>query len=476
MRSAGTARQDSITPLGKFSRPYGNKVVMATIRFPEGFLWGTASASYQIEGAWNEDGKGESIWDRFCHTPGKIKNHDTGDVACDFYHRYPEDIALMAEMGLNAARISLSWPRIIPEGYGKVNQKGIDFYNRVIDELLHHGLRPFVTLYHWDLPQTLEDAGGWPKRELAEYYRDYAELVAQSFGDRVKHWIVFNEPWVFTVLGYLLGIHAPGRSEPTQALRATHVVNLAQGMAVRALREHGRPEAVGTAFSMQPCYPKSDTPEDRAATERFSRFLNFWFLEPVMNGRYPEVFLNGSNEDLLEIRPGDMEIARAPLDFIGINLYTRAFVAHDPNEPRLGARQVPADEGTELTDFKWEVYPPALSRMILDVTREFGRLPIYVTENGCSYGEEPGADGKVHDQRRISFLRRYITEMGRAIEQGADVRGYFHWTFTDNFEWAEGFSQRFGLVYCDFNTQKRIVKDSGNWYAALARSNALETE
>lgn len=447
---------------------------MATIRFPAGFLWGTASSSYQIEGAWNQDDKGESIWDRFCHTPGKIKNRDTGDLACDFYHRYAEDIALMAEMGLNAARISLSWPRIIPEGRGKVNQRGIDFYNRVIDELLRRGLEPFVTLYHWDLPQTLEDGGGWPNRELAEYFRDYSEIAARNFGDRVKHWIVFNEPWVFTVLGYLLGIHAPGRREPTEALKAMHVVNLAQGMAVRVLRELARPEAIGTAFSMQPCYPKRDTSDDRAAAERFGRFLNFWFLEPVMNGRYPEIFLSGNNDELLGIEPGDMEIAKAPLDFIGINLYTRMFVAHDPDEPNLGVRHASAEEGAELTDFKWEVYPPALSRMILDVTREFGRPPIYITENGCSYGEGPAPDGKVHDQRRISFLQRYIAEAGRAIEQGADLRGYFQWTFTDNFEWAEGFSQRFGAVYCDFKTEKRIVKDSGHWYSALACSNVLD--
>ncbi len=382
----------------------------------------------------------------------------------------------MAEMGLNAARISLSWPRIMPEGRGSVNRKGIDFYNRVIDELLRRGLTPFVTLYHWDLPQTLEDGGGWPKRELAGLFRDYAEVVARNFGDRVKHWIVFNEPWVFTILGYLTGIHAPGRREPMEALKATHVVSLAQGMAVRTIRENAKPEAVGTAFSMQPCYPKKDSPEDRAAAERFSQFLNFWFLEPVMNGRYPEIFMTGTSEALLEIKPGDLEVVRAPLDFIGINLYSRMFVAHDHTEPNLGARQAPASEGAEVTDFGWEVYPRALSEMILSVTREYGRLPIYITENGCSYGEGPGPDGRVHDHRRTSFLKRYIGEVGRALEQGADVRGYFQWTFTDNFEWAEGFSQRFGAVHCDFDSQKRTVKESGHWYSALARSNTLETD
>lgn len=448
---------------------------MAGISFSEDFLWGTASAAYQVEGAWNQDDKGESIWDRFCHTPGKIKDGDTGDVACNFYHRYRDDIALMKAMGLNAARISVSWPRIIPGGTGKVNRKGIDFYNRVIDELLRHGLKPFVTLYHWDLPQKMEDIGGWPNRMLADHFRDYVEVVARKFGDRVKHWIVFNEPWVFTVLGYLVGIHAPGRCEPAEALKATHVVNVAQGMAIRALRENARPEAVGTAFSMQPCYPKTDSEEDRAAAGRFDRFLNFWFLDPVMKGTYPEIFVRGKVEDWVDIKPRDMELVKTPLDFVGINLYTRIFVTHNPDEPHIAARPAPMGDGRECTDFGWEVYPAALSEMILRVTREYGRPAIYVTENGCSYGDGPGPDGKVHDHRRIVFLRRYIAEMGRAIAMGADVRGYFTWTFTDNFEWAEGYSQRFGIVYCDFHSQHRIVKDSGHWYSALARSGRFDS-
>lgn len=447
---------------------------MAPISFPKDFLWGTASASYQIEGGCKEDGKGESIWDRFSHTPGKIKHGDTGDLACDFYHRHADDIALMEQLGLKAARISLSWPRIMPTGRSPVNHKGLDFYNRVVDEMLKRNVQPWVTLYHWDLPQTLEDAGGWPNRDLAEYFRDYAVVVADALGDRVKHWMVFNEPWIFTMLGYATGIHAPGRHEIDNAIKATHTVNLAQGMTVKAIRESkNHPDAVGTAFSMSPVHPQTGSLEDRTAAERWHRFFNMWFLEPVMHGKYPEAFLRGSVEDRVEIRAGDMDTIKAPLDFIGINLYTRAVVAHDSHDRNMGVKQVRAG-GEEVTDFGWEVHPQALSEMILRVTKDYPGIPIYVTENGCSYGDQPGADGKVNDQRRVSFLRRYISEVGHAMKAGADVRGYFLWTFTDNFEWAEGFQQRFGIVYCDFHTQQRIVKESGHWYAQLANTGALD--
>ena len=447
---------------------------MVGTAFPKGFLWGTASASYQIEGAWKEDDKGESVWDRFSHTPGKIKTGESGDVACDFYHRYADDVALMAELSLNAARISLAWPRIMPAGKGAVNQKGLDFYKRVVDEMLQRNIQPWVTLYHWDLPQALEDAGGWPNRDTAERFRDYAAVVADALGDRVKHWMPLNEPWIFTILGYLMGVHAPGRREPREAIKATHTVNLAQGMAIRALRDaKHKPAMVGTAYSMSPVHPVTGSLEDRTAAERWHRFINLWFLDTAIHGKYPEAYVQGSIEDHVEIRPGDMDLIKAPLDFIGINLYTRAVVEHDPHDHNMGvAQKTPG--GEEVTEFGWEVYPKALSEMILRITKDFPGVPLYVTENGCSYGDGPGPDGKVNDQRRVSFLRRFIAEVGRAINAGADVRGYFLWTFTDNFEWAEGFKQRFGIVHCDFKTQKRIVKESGHWYANLARTNALD--
>jgi beta-glucosidase len=448
---------------------------MADMTFPQGFLWGTASASYQIEGAWNEDGKGESIWDRFSHTPGKIKRGETGDVACDFYHRYKQDIAIQSELGLSAARISLSWPRIIPAGHGAVNRKGLDFYDRVVDELLAHRIQPWITLYHWDLPQTLEDKGGWPNRDLAEYFRDYASVVVDHLGDRVKHWMIFNEPWVFTILGYLAGIHAPGRREPNDAIRATHTVNLAQGLAARALREsRGKPAMVGTAFSMAAVHAASDSDEDRGAAERWHRFSNLWFLETVMQGRYPDAYLHGTMDDRVEIKPNDLDTIKAPLDFIGINLYSRAVVAYDPADHHLAAKQIRGGS-EEVTDFGWEVVPEALSQTVLKVAADYPTVPMYITENGCSFGDGPGPDGTVNDQRRISFMRRYLAELNRAIRRGADVRGYFTWTLTDNFEWAEGLhGQRFGIVWCDFTTQKRIVKESGRWYTKVARSNALD--
>ncbi|MGH7779415.1 MAG: GH1 family beta-glucosidase [Candidatus Binataceae bacterium] len=450
------------------------------MKFPEGFLWGTASASYQIEGAWDQDGKGESIWDRFSHTPGRIKNSWTGDVACDFYHRYHGDIGIASELGLNASRVSLSWPRIMPEGKGRVNQKGIDFYKRVADELLAHKIQPWVTLYHWDLPQALEDVGGWTNRDLAGYFRDYAAACADALGDRVKHWMVFNEPWIFTILGYLLGNHAPGRRAGAQAIKATHIVNLAQGLGVRALREsRHKPAAVGTAFSMSPVEPNTNSPEDKSAAERWHRFNNLWFLDPVMKGEYPKIYDEaddtGALEDRVDMRPGDMATVKAPLDFIGINLYFRSIVAHDNNSATLNVRQV-RPETRDLTYFGWEISPRALSDMTTTIAAGYPGLPIYITENGCSYGDAPGADGLVHDARRIDFTRRYLAELWRAIQKGADVRGYFHWTLTDNFEWAEGFAQRFGLVYCDFDSLKRTVKDSGRWYGQIARNNALDRD
>ena len=446
-----------------------------SIIFPKDFLWGTASASYQIEGAWKEDGKSESIWDRFSHTPGMIKTGDTGDVACDFYHRYREDIALMADLGLNAARISLAGRGSCRNGKGAANQKGIDFYNRVIDELLKHNIQPFVTLYHWDLPQLLEDLGGWTNRDTAKHFGDYAAICSKHFGDRVKHWMAFNEPWIFTVLGYMFGIHAPGIHDRKLAMRAGHIVNLAQGLGVRAIRANSKPEMVGTAFSMQPIFPKTDSVEDREAAERYHRFNNVWFLETAMEGRYPKIFLEGSEEEWLDIRPGDMEIVKAPLDFIGINLYTRMTIAHDPHDKMMGTRPAYHGEENELTDFGWEVYP---QRAFGNDPAHLARLPWRCRSTSPRTARHMARSPTPTARSAISvasvFCAGYIGEMGRAIEKGADVRGYFLWTFTDNFEWAEGFQQRFGIVYCDFETQQRIIKDSGHWYSQLARTNTLD--
>jgi len=445
---------------------------MPTAEFPKGFVWGCATASYQVEGAWDEEGKGESIWDRYCHTPGHIRDDDTGDVACDHYHRYREDVALMKDLGLKAYRFSISWPRIFPEGKGQVNQKGLDFYSRLVDELLAAGITPFPTLYHWDLPQALQDEGGWASRDTAQHFADYCATVVNHLGDRVKSWMIFNEPWVFTVMGHMIGRHAPGIRDSAMALRTTHIANLAQGLAVRAVRTTGKAEVVGTAFSMVGVYPASESAEDRAAAERLHAFNNVWFLETVQNGRYPEAYVGGTKLERLGVQPGDMEVVKAPLDFIGINLYSRVVVAHDPRDVNLGARVVPVPD-VERTDSGWEVYPQAIHQTIMRVWNDY-RRPIYVTENGCSYGDGPDEGGALNDDRRVSFYRRYIAQVGRAIEDGADVRGYYAWSLMDNFEWGEGYSQRFGLVYVDYPTQRRIIKRSGHWYRDLIATNRLE--
>ena len=449
------------------------------IRFPKDFWWGTATAAYQIEGAWNEDGKGESIWDRFSHAPGKVKNGDTGDFACDHYHRYRDDIALMRSLRLNSYRFSTAWTRIQPGGKGQPNPRGLDFYKRLVDALLEAKLRPMLTLYHWDLPQALEDRGGWTNRETASRFADFAEMTANALGDRVSDWILFNEPDVFTSLGYLDGTHAPGRSSILDFLRATHVVNLAQGAGFRALKS-ARPRArVGTSFSMSPCEPASDSFDDKLAAERAHAIMNLWFLEPALRGQYPNAltFLPAA---LMRIQGGDMEMVRAPLDFVGINLYYRTIASaagwrERATDPSKWLYPVDTNGGNAgpVTDFGWEVWPRALHDMVMRITRDFNRPVIEITESGCSYGDAPDKQGHVNDVRRVEFYRGYLTELANAISEGADVRGYHAWSLLDNFEWAEGYSQRFGLVHVDFKTQKRTVKQSGSWYARVAAENAL---
>ena len=430
--------------------------------FPRDFVWGCAASAYQIEGAWNEDGKGPSIWDRLTHTPGIIRTGDTADVACDFYYRYREDVAIMKELGLKSYRFSVSWPRVFPTGKGTVNQKGLDFYDRLVDELLAAGITPLPNLYHFDLPQALQDQGGWLNRDTARYFADYCAKVVDCLGDRAKRWLVFNEPWMFTVMPYMMRFP---EGNLDNALRAAHVANLAQGLAVRAMRATGKVDAVGTAFSTQFACPASESDADRAAAERGHAFLNAWFLEPVMRGRYPDALVGGLDPERVGIQPDDMKIAAAPFDFIGVNVYTRYILAADESEPNFGLRRLPAAADAEKTDYGWEVYPESLYHIIKRIWNDY-RIPVYVTENGCGYNEGP-LKGIVNDDRRISFLERHITQVARAIDEGADVRGYYHWSFTDNFEWFEGFSKRFGLVHVNFETQERTIKKSGYWYRDL---------
>jgi beta-glucosidase len=445
---------------------------MKTVRFPAAFDWGTATASYQVEGAWDEDGKGESIWDRFSHTEGKIITGDTGDRTCDQYHRYKDDVALMKSLGLRAYRFSIGWPRVLPEGKGKVNQKGLDYYNRLVDELLANGIAPRPTLYHWDLPQALQDEGGWANREIIGRFADYARTVVDALGDRVKSWMVFNEPAVFTHMAYFSGMMAPGIRDPKLAMQTSHIANLTQAEAMRAIRATGKADAVGSAYSMSAAYPASDSVDDRAAAERLHGFNNDWFLRPMMLGEYPRCYVDQDRIiERMDVRPGDMESMKEPLDFIGVNLYNRDIVADAPGDRNLGVRRLPLPGPKTL--FPSEVHPAAIYQMLIRVSKDYGR-PIYVTENGCSYDDGPADDGRVHDQRRVDYLRGYIGQVGRAVVEGADVRGYYLWSLMDNFEWAFGFSQRFGIVHVDFDTLKRTVKDSGEYYRDVIAAGEMQ--
>jgi len=448
--------------------------------FPKGFLWGAATAAYQVEGAWNEDGRGESIWDRFAHTPGKVKNNDNGDIACDSYHRYGQDIALAKHLGLKTHRYSIAWPRVQPGGRGAANAKGLDYYKRVTDALLEAGIRPFPTLYHWDLPQPLEDAGGWPNRDTAERFADYTKLVIDALGDRAKQWCIFNEPKTFTHCGYWQGNHAPGRTDPLDFLRATHTVNLAQGMAFRAIKAADPKLEVGGVYDTQPAYPAdTHSAADKLAAQRWHKFVNLWFLDPALKGRYPEGVLPADRQaELLGWKDGDETIVRAALDFVGINYYSSWLVADAPEGngvPGLNAKAEWARNYAphRQTDNGWDIYPKGFYDILVDIAEHIGHLPMEITENGAAYNTLPGADGKVHDSARIAWVRAHLLELARAIRDGVPVRAYHHWSLLDNFEWAEGYSQRFGLVHVDFKTQKRTPKDSAAWFAKVATTNAV---
>jgi beta-glucosidase len=444
-------------------------------QFPKEFLWGAATASYQIEGAWNVDGKGESIWDRFSHTVGLVKGGDTGDVACDSYHRYKEDVAIAKKLNLKSYRFSVSWPRIQADGTGKPNPKGLDYYKRLSDELNAAKIRPLATLYHWDLPQALEDKGGWPNRDLAKYFADYCQIVTKELGDRVNDWCIFNEPWVFTMLGYARGIHAPAKKDFPAFLRASHVVNLAQGQAFRAIKGVNPQLKVGTAFSMSYCQPASDSEADKKAAARADALGNVWFLQPAMKGTYPEAFVGGNPLEKMGVKPGDMELVKAPLDFFGINYYQRTIIAAAGPEHGREGMELTDHGGTEgpKTDMGWEVWPDGFYELLMRVSREYQSTPMEITENGASYLDAPDVHGKIPDKRKVEYLRAYLSGLGRAMKDGAKVKGYHCWSLLDNFEWAEGYTQRFGITYVDFRDQRRIVKESGNWYGQLAASGNL---
>jgi beta-glucosidase len=444
--------------------------------FPEGFVWGASTAAYQVEGAVDEDGRGRSVWDTFCQVPGTIVDGSSGETACDHYHRHAEDVALMHAAGLTGYRFSVAWPRVQPDGAGAVNPAGLAFYDALVDELLDAGIDPMVTLYHWDLPQALEDQGGWLARDTALRFADYAALVAERLGDRVRWWVPVNEPSVATLFGYALGIHAPGRQLLFGALPAAHHLLLAHGLGVQALRAAGA-TGVGCANNHSPIRVRSDAEADRAAAEAYDVITNRLFSDPVLLGRYPEGF------DALMPGPvsDDLRVVAAPLDFYGVNYYNPTLVgAADPDVPQAGPNgvELPPElpfasfpiEGVPHTGFGWPVVPDGLRELLVGLRDRYrGRLPqVLVTENGCSYPDLPGADGEVHDAERIAYLAGHLQALHQAMDAGVDVGGYFTWSILDNFEWGEGFTQRFGLVHVDFATQVRTPKDSYHWYASVA--------
>jgi beta-glucosidase len=428
--------------------------------FPSTFIWGTATAAYQVEGAATEDGRGESIWDRYSATPGKVVNGDTGVVACDSYHRHSEDVRLMRELGLDVFRFSVAWPRILPEGRGMVNQAGLDFYDRIVDELLENGIDPFVTLYHWDLPQVLEDRGGWPVRETVEAYVEYVEVVVSRLGDRVRHWITQNEPWVISWLGYGMGVHAPGRTSDRDALAAAHHVLLAHGRAAEVLRRDAPGAEVGVTIDFVPMYPLTDAEADIEAARRLDGFRNRWFLEPVLGRGYPQDMLEHYADILPTVEEGDMSTIAAPLDFLGVNYYTRNVIRAGSGDTK--PEPVPI-EGVEHTEMGWEVYPRGLSDLLTRLHRDYELPPLYITENGAAF-PDARQNGSVPDPQRIAYLEGHLDAIAAAIAEGVPVRGYFLWSLLDNFEWAFGYSKRFGIVYVDFETLERVPKASYAWY------------
>ncbi len=445
--------------------------------FPPDFLWGAATSAYQIEGATRADGRGPSIWDQFAATPGATHQGDTGDIAADHYHRMEEDVALMHSLGLGAYRFSVAWPRVLPEGAGAVNTRGLDFYDRLVDTLLARGIKPLVTLYHWDLPLALHERGGWLKRETAFAFAHYAEVVARRLGDRVEWWLTHNEPWCAAFLGYGIGVHAPGIRDMNAAYTAGHHLLLSHGLAMRRLRAClPRTAHLGITLNLGPIYPEDERPETLQAVRRADAFVNRWFLDPIFCGSYPEALFHDEVIPPLLRNADDLALIAAPIDFLGVNYYSRKVVrvprderpAHIPE----GFEEVEHVPGASYTHMGagWEVYPSGLTDLLVRVQREYSPHAIIVTENGAAFEDSWDGNGAINDPERLYYIREHIQALGRALSQGVALRGYFLWSLLDNFEWGEGYSKRFGMVYVDYPTQRRIVKQSGRWYTRFITS------
>lgn len=441
--------------------------------FPPDFVWGAATASYQIEGGVSEDGRGESIWDRFSHTPGKVANGDTGDVACDHYHRWREDVGLLCELGFKAYRFSVAWPRILPEGRGRVNPRGLAFYDGLVDSLLEAGITPWVTLYHWDLPQILQDQGGWPNRATADAFAEYADEITRRLGDRVQNWITLNEPWCSSFLSYWIGEHAPGHHSLKEAIDATHTLLLAHGQAVPIIRRNSPGAKVGITLNLAQVYPASESDVDRAAAARYAGYFNRWLLDPLYGRGYPADLLELYGPDLAPgVEPGDFASIAVPTDFLGLNYYSPTFIADDPENRPFRTKDVGLT-GAERTEMGWIVYPDGLFDLLADVSRDYPTGPLYITENGAAYPDPQPRAGRVADPSRLAYYQRHLAAALRATRGGIPLKGYFAWSLLDNFEWAFGYTRRFGITYVDYATQQRVVKDSGRWLSRVAKVNGI---
>lgn len=446
-----------------------------TLPFPDGFLWGCATSAYQIEGSPLADGAGPSIWQRFSHTPGMTHNGDTGDVACDHYRRMEEDVRLMADLGLNAYRFSIAWARVLPEGVGRVNEKGLGFYDRLVDVLLAHGITPMATLYHWDLPEPLDNRGGWLNPEIDEWFAAYARVCFHRLDDRVQFWATINEPWVVMDGGYLHGPLAPGHRNLFEAPIVSHNLLRAHARAVQTYRDAGKHQ-IGIVVNIEPKMPASDSPEDKAAAERAHHYMNRHYLDPVIHGSYPAGLKEVFGEAWPEWPAGDLELIRQPIDFIGLNYYTRAVVRHDANQYPLKASPVRQPRAI-YTDTGWEVYPQGLTDALMWLKEQYANPAIYITENGSAFYDPPTTEGlRLEDPLRCSCLRKHLKAAHAALRAGVDLRGYFAWSLMDNVEWSHGYSKRFGLIHCDFMTQKRTRKASADLYQRIIATNGRALE
>jgi beta-glucosidase len=460
----------------------------ADLVFPTDFLWGAATAAYQVEGAVAEDGRTPSIWDTFSHTPGRVLAGDNGDVACDHYHKYRDDVSLMARLGLGSYRFSVSWSRVQPGGRGPLNQAGVDFYRRLVDELTDRDILPWLTLYHWDLPQELEDAGGWPQRDTAYRFAEFAGLLHDALGDRVRHWTTLNEPWCSAFLGYGSGDHAPGRNEPAASVRAAHHLMLGHGLAVQAIRAGRTPAQTGVTLNLYAVSPVGDSAADADAARRIDGLANRVFLDPVLRGRYPRDVLEDLRgvTDFAHVHDADLATISSTLDMLGVNYYTRYVVSgEEPATPgwRANPSAWPGSEhvrftnrGLPVTAMNWEIDAPGLFEVLRRVSREYTDLPIYLTENGAAFEDVPDGAGRVEDQGRVDYFAQHLRACHQAITEGVPLRGYFAWSLLDNFEWGFGYTKRFGMVYVDYPTQRRTPKASADWYAQVSRRNGLTAQ